>query len=136
MGNNNFVLIGTFVKRDNILCFIESLKNDFLISSEKVYVYEVEDNSSEYLVTFTTNDKDYYLSKIEKSNVFHLKKGCIFSINALNKLVDSLNTTKEVPNEKYQIKWEEYKNTLIISRGGTFHVKKIDKVNDKTLLFK
>lgn len=101
-----------------------------------MFVYEVEGNKGEYLVTFSATDKDSYLSSIVGASVFHLKNGCIFSINALNKLIDKLNADKKVENEHFEINWDEYRDTLIITRQGEYAIKKITKIKDNSLLLK
>ena len=50
---------------------------------------------------------------LEKSNIVHVKNGCIFSINALNKLIE-----KDFPNsqnyKECEINWNNYKNKLVL----------------------
>ena len=55
---------------------------------KKVHIYSIDSNKYEYIVTFKTYDKEKYLKNIKKSTVLHLKNGCLFSINALNKLIE------------------------------------------------
>lgn len=85
---NKGVLIGTFVNKKQILQFLEMLKTKFNIFYDKMFVYSIEENNYEYLVTFKTVNKELYLKNIKNSTVMHVKNGCIFSINALNKLIE------------------------------------------------
>ena len=76
------VIIGTFVNKNKILSFLEKLKNDFSIKIDKIYVYSIESNNKEYLVTFKTYDKDKAIKELASSKVMHVKNGCIFSIKS------------------------------------------------------
>jgi len=134
MDKKKGVLIGTFVKRDKILSFLERLRNEFHIPISRAYVYTVDGNLYEYLVTFKTLDKKNYLSSIEGATVMHVKNRCIFSINALNLLIESLNTDGEIDNSSYKIDWGEYADKLIISKSGKCSVSHISKIEDKCQL--
>ena len=111
---NEFFLIGVFIEKEKILSFLGFLKNKFKLNTEKVYVYNVEGKEKEYLVTFSVKDKVKFLKGVYGSTIVHTKNKSIFSINALNKLIDTLNVDKTIPNDKFEIDWEEYGNKLII----------------------
>lgn len=132
--SNNGVLIAIFIKKNKILSELESLKNDFNIEFEKINVYSIEDNEEEYLATFKSYTKEY-VSKIPNSSVMHVKNKCIFSINALNKLIDSLNKDSDVPNNEYPVNWDDYKNKLIILTNNQLNIKKLTKIEDKSIFF-
>ena len=63
------VIIGTFVKKKQILCFIENLNSKFGINYDKIFVYSIESNKNEYLVTFKSFDKDKYVSYLTGSTI-------------------------------------------------------------------
>ncbi len=132
--SNKGVLIAIFIKKNKILSELESLKNDFNIEFEKINVYSIEDNEEEYLATFKSYTKEY-VSKIPNSSVMHVKNKCIFSINALNKLIDSLNKDSDVPNNEYPVNWDNYKNKLIILTNNQLNIKKLTKIEDKSIFF-
>lgn len=136
MGNKErkLVLIGTFVKKEKILSFLERLKNDFSLSMSDVCVNEIEGNESEYIVTFRAFDKGPYLSRIEGSSVMHVKNKSIFSINALNMLIEREMGDDKVPNRDYKLDWSKYRSKLIMAKGGELYVKSLKKIEDKTIL--
>ena len=39
MGTERGIIIGTFVKKNKILAFIEELKNDYGIKYDKIFIY-------------------------------------------------------------------------------------------------
>ena len=126
------VIIGTFVSKNKILSFLEELKNRFYINYEKIYVYSISSNDKEYLVTFKTYDKDKFIKKLSNSTIMHVKNNCIFSINALNKLIElNYDFEKEKPYNEVEINWDEYKDSLIIITNGELKISKLSKIDDK-----
>jgi len=130
------VIIGTFVKKKQILCFIENLNSKFGINYDKIFVYSIESNKNEYLVTFKSFDKDKYVSYLTGSTIMHVKNGCLFSINALNRLIsEKYNEKSEKPFNEIEIDWNEYKDKLIILTNGELNIKELTKIEDKCSLF-
>ena len=130
----NGIIIGTFVKKKKILSFLEDLITNYRIKSDKIFVYKIDTNQFEYLVTFKTFDKEKFIKKLPNASVMHVKNGCLFSINALNRLIDRLKTN-ESPNNEYLVDWDEYKDKLIILTGGELSISNLIKIEDKTEFF-
>lgn len=129
------IIIGTFVKKNKILSFIETLKNEFGIKLEKLFVYSIDTNKREYLVTFKTFDKDRFIKNLANATVMHVKNGCLFSINALNKLIEKDNEGSELPNNEFVVDWDKYKDKLIIITNGELSISNLTKIEDKSLFF-
>lgn len=132
--STNGVIIGTFVKKNKILSFLETLRAGYGVKLDKVFVYDIDTNQSEYLVTFKTFDKDKFIKKINNATVMHVKNGCLFSINALNRLIEK-EKGEEVPNNEYLVDWDKYKDKLIILTGGELSISKLSKIEDKSVFF-
>jgi hypothetical protein len=132
--SKNGIIIGTFVKKNKILSFLEALRTLYGIRLDKVFVYEIDTNRYEYLVTFKTFDKDKFIKKIRNATVMHVKNGCLFSINALNKLIDQ-EKGDDVPNNEYLIDWDKYKDKLIVLTNGELSVSNLNKIEDKSVFF-
>ena len=79
------IIIGTFVSKTRILSFLEMLKYKFNVKLDRVFVYTIDTNQKEYLVTFKTFDKDKFIKKLSGSTIMHVKNGCLFSIMMLSK---------------------------------------------------
>lgn len=133
--STNGIIIGTFVKKNKILSFLETLRAGYGIKLDKVFVYDIDTNQSEYLVTFKTFDKDKFIKKISNATVMHVKNGCLFSINALNKLIDK-EKGNDKPNNEYLVDWDKYKDNLIILTNGELSISKLSKIEDKSVFFK
>jgi hypothetical protein len=132
--STNGIIIGTFVKKNKILSFLETLRAGYGVKLDKVFVYDIDTNQSEYLVTFKTFDKDKFIKKINNATVMHVKNGCLFSINALNRLIEK-EKGEEVPNNEYLVDWDKYKDKLIILTGGELSISKLSKIEDKSVFF-
>lgn len=132
----NGIIIGTFVRKNKILSFLENLKNTFRLNLSKVFVYSIDTNKFEYLVTFKTFDKEKFIKGINNATVMHVKNGCLFSINALNKLIEKENGNSEKPNNEYLIDWDKYKDKLIIQTNGELSLSNLFKIEDFSIFFK
>lgn len=132
--SKNGVIIGTFVGKTRILSFLESLKYRFGVPFDKVFVYRIDTNDKEYLVTFKAFNKDKFINKLLGSTIMHVKNGCLFSINALNKLIsDTYNNDK--PYNEVEIDWDKYKDKLIIMTNGVLNINNLSKIEDKCYFF-
>lgn len=129
------IIIGTFVRKNKILSFVETLKNDFNIKLDKVFIYSIDTNLKEYLVTFKTFDKEKFIKNLSNATVMHVKNGCLFSINALNRLIEKDNEGSDKPNNEYLLDWDKYKDKLIIITNGELSISNLAKIDDKSLFF-
>jgi hypothetical protein len=133
--STNGIIIGTFVKKYKILSFLETLKHGFKVNLDKVFVYSIDTNKFEYLVTFKTYDKERFIKNLSNATVMHVKNGCLFSINALNKLIEKENSDSDKPNNEYLIDWDKYKNKLIIQTNGELSLSNLSKIEDFSIFF-
>ena len=131
----NGIIIGTFVKKNKILSFLETLKYKFKVNLDKVFVYLIDTNKYEYLVTFKTYDKERFIKNLSNATVMHVKNGCLFSINALNKLIEKENLDSDKPNNEYLIDWDKYKDKLIIQTNGELSLSNLSKIEDFSIFF-
>lgn len=133
MTSKKEVLIGTFVNKHKILSFIEKVKNITKMNTEKIYVFIIEGNTNEYLVTFKSYNNKGLINKLYNSTVLHVKNGCLFSINALNELIKEENGGSIVNHKEYLIDWSKFKNKLMIMTSGKLSLYKISKIEDITV---
>ena len=135
---NKKTIIGTFVKKNNILSFLEKLKYLMRLSIERTRVYEIDNNEKEYLVTFVVHDKDKYVKMLDNFTVLHTKNGCLFSINALNTMIktEKENLGIDLPNDEYVVDWVKYSDKLIILTNGKLSVSEAKIVDDKCIFLK
>ena len=80
------IIIGTFVKKNRILSFIETLKNGFGIRLDKLFIYSIDTNKREYLVTFKTFDKDRFIKNLDNATVMHVMNLLSIAVNTKTNL--------------------------------------------------
>ena len=131
----NGIIIGIFVKKNKILSFLETLKHGFKVNLDKVFIYSIDTNKYEYLVTFKTYNKERFIKNLSNATVMHVKNGCLFSINALNKLIEKENSDSDKPNNEYLIDWDKYKDKLIIQTNGELSLSNLSKIEDFSIFF-
>ena len=131
----NGIIIGTFVKKNKILSFLYTLKHGFKVNLDKVFIYSIDTNKYEYLVTFKTYNKERFIKNLSNATVMHVKNGCLFSINALNKLIEKENSDSDKPNNEYLIDWDKYKDKLIIQTNGELSLSNLSKIEDFSIFF-
>ena len=136
MTSKKEVLIGTFVNKHKILSFIEKVKNLTKMNTDKIYVFIIEGNSNEYLVTFKSYSNKGLINKLYNSTVLHVKNGCLFSINALNELIKEEKGDTIQNHKDYLIDWSKFKNKLMIMTSGKLRLYNISKIEDITVFFK
>ena len=129
-------IVGIFVRKKKILSFMETLINDFKIHTERIFIYSIDSNTNEFLVTIKTFNKDSLVKRLKGSKVIHIKNGCLFSINALNKLIEIEKNASNTPNNEFLVDWDKYKDKLIITSNGELSISNITKIEDKSSFFK
>lgn len=137
--NTKTLLIASFVPKITLDWFLRNLDDKFKIKKEDVFIYDVENNDLDYLLTFKIKnnkkiDFNFYFSN---ATIVNIKNGCIFSINGLNRLIE-METSCEQGNVNYKnhkIDWGLHKDTLILSNKNkltTKNIKKIENIVEKT----
>lgn len=133
--SKNMTLVGAFVNKKRILSFLESVRNSLRIPIDNMYVYNIEGNKYEYLVTIKLRNRDD-ISEVNGGKVIHMKNGSVFSINALNKLIDMEKSDSNVSNENFELDWEKYKDKLIMLTNNELNIFGLERIIDKNVLLK
>lgn len=132
MKHNN-TLIGIFTSKRKIINILSILKESFGVNLNKIRIYSINDDENEYLITIQVKNKEIYLKNIHGCTILHSKNNCLFSINALNKLIEDKNG---MVSHDYRLNWEEYKNKLIMLINGQLNIHEIQLIEDKcTVIF-
>ena len=112
-------LLCTFVQPSKVDSLIEELQSRYTILYNKIFVLEIENHSSEYVITYNI-DHGNVTSIIENTILVHRNKSfnCLYSINSLNELIKKLNNG--VSDNNFPINWQDYKNSLLLTQNGEF----------------
>jgi hypothetical protein len=131
---NKTILIASFIFPERIDWFLSYLEAKFNITKDKVFCYENLDDNSKVIITFKItvpngerlNFKDLFPNAV----ILHKKGNALYTINALNKLIDE-KFTESKGNTNYKdvkIDWSEYQDKMITLNGETLSILNISRL--------
>jgi len=108
-------LLCTFVVPTEYKLVIEQVKTFYTLSNNKIFVFNNEKNNNELYLTYNILHTEASLKKLPNTISIHRKKqtNTLYTLNAMNKLITEENNG--VFDKTYQLNWEYYKNSLIIT---------------------
>lgn len=121
------LLLCTFCTTDDLHETLVTIAENFEVVFDSIYVLENVDTASSLCCTYNIVVQPN--TKIPEATIsLHRKKltNTLYTINALNLLVAELNGG--VVDKKFQIPWQEYKNTILVTAYG-----KLKKINTRLL---
>jgi hypothetical protein len=110
-------LFATFSKKEDIEKTIETITSRYTILFNKIFVLESKD-SDEFICTYNIDPGNMSTTSVLPNTILlHRKKesNSLYTINALNTLIKTLNNGYADPN--YKIEWTDYKNTILLTNG-------------------
>lgn len=116
------ILLATFIFPERVEWFINYLENKFDIKREKVFCYKNIDDESKLILTFKLTlpeDKRLNLKDLFPSAITIHKKGeALYTINALNKIIEStqIDSIGNIDYKQIKLDWSEYQNKLILTK--------------------
>jgi hypothetical protein len=114
-------LLCTFTNEESFESIIEKVFK-YELFSRKIFILKLEP-SNELVVSYNivANNSHQFLSE---TIMVHRKKesNTMYTINALNSLISSLNGG--IVDKEYQINWNHYQNTLILTNGNGYKIMK------------
>lgn len=125
-------LLCTFLRKEEIPDKIEFLKENYNILFDRIFVL-YSNNTQEYILTYSVSSEN--LDRLPNNTITtHRKKesNTLYTINALNQLILTLNNG--VLDKGYAIPWENYRNTVLLTKGPDLrilHTKLFDIVDLK-----
>ena len=124
------LLLASFLKEDKIDWFLNKIWKNFNVKKQHVFFFKM---GGEYVLTYKLTlevDKKIDIKKeLPKTIQVHKKGNTIFTINALNKLIENESGLSGNVNHKdYQIDWTKYDNKIILLKGEDLEILSIEKV--------
>ena len=110
----NNKLFCTFTTLDLMEDLVRDLSYKYSIMYNKIFVLQVRDND-EYVITYNIDHGN--ISEIPFNTILVHRKmhtNTLYTINALNELIKSLNGG--VVDTNYKINWQHYKNTILLTQ--------------------
>lgn len=131
---NKTILLASFIFPERVEWFLSYLESKFKIDKEKVFCYKNLDDESKMIMTFKLTipeDKPLNLKNLFPSAVLIHKKGnALYTINALNKLIEEKypDSVGNIDNKSIKIDWSEYQNKMILINSGELTIFNISRV--------
>lgn len=131
---NKTILLASFIFPERLEWFLDYLENKFSIARDKVFVYQNLDDESKLIVTFKFKLKEgkkvNFKALFPSAILIHKKGNAIYTINALNKLIESIceGDTGNIDHKSVKVDWDEYQNKLILSNNNELAIFNIEKV--------
>lgn len=113
-------LFCTFTKKEDLQVTITDIKNRYDVIYSKIFVLET-DNNNEYVCTYNIDSDNINKSNILPNTILmHRRKECnvLYTINSLNKLVETLNNG--IRDNNYKINWKDYENSILLTQNNNF----------------
>lgn len=125
------LLLASFVKEDWVDGFLKKIKKNFGVKKENVFFFKLEGGG--YLLTYKIRvdieNKIDIKKELPKTIQIHKKGNTIFTINALNRLIEVESGMEgNINHKEYQIDWTKYDNKIILLKGDTLEISKIERV--------
>ena len=114
------LLLASFIFPERVDWFLNYLEAKFDIKKDQVFCYKNLDDESKVIMTFRITkeeDKPLNLKELFPSAILIHKKGnALYTINALNKIIEDLHpeSAGNIDNKNIKIDWSEYQDKLIL----------------------
>lgn len=109
-------LLCTFTTPDALDSTLKKIIKAYTITFDAIYILESIEDTDILCVTYNIDSTAPIVGSIPDNTIsLHRKKSTktLYSINALNLLIASLNNGKL--DRTFQIPWENYENTILVS---------------------
>jgi hypothetical protein len=114
--------------------FINYLETKFSIKKDKLFIYKNLDDESKIIVTFklvVSKEKRLNFKELFPSAIpVHKKGDTLYTINALNKLIEVSNdgSLGNIDYKSVKIDWNQYQNKLILAKGNELMFLRISRI--------
>jgi hypothetical protein len=125
------LLLATFLKVDYLDNFLNKIKKRFNIKKENIFFFKLENDNLllTYKLHLDFDNKIDIKKELPKTIQIHKKNDTIFTINALNKLIElESGLGGNVNYKEYKIDWDKYKNKIILLKGDNLEINNIERI--------
>lgn len=126
------LLLASFVNEDKLQEFLERIKKKFGIKHNYVFFFKTEEGNFilTYKIRVDTDRKIDIRRELPKTIQVHKKGSTIFTINALNKLIELENglSTGNINHKEYQLDWSKFTNKIILLKDDGVEITSIEQV--------
>jgi hypothetical protein len=131
---NKALLIASFVKPTNLQSYLEYLSVEHDLPKNKIFIFLNKDTGELILtfkITLDPGERINIRKEFPNSIPIHKKGNAIYTINALNKLIEHETGLDKgnIDYKSHKIDWDEYQNKIILNRGDELIINSIEKLN-------
>ena len=127
------ITLASFVLNDKVDSFKKYLYKRFKTNEDKIFIYSSDSEPDKSILTFRVylregkkiNTKSFFPTTI----IVHKKGDCFYTINALNKLIES-EVDGEVGNINYrehEINWDTHQGKMLIVKDKELTIMNIER---------
>ena len=130
--NDKIITLASFVYLDKINSFKTYLSNRFKIKEHNIFQYTFNEEDKKiltFMVRLKQGEKVDTRSFYPPTIIVHKKGECFYTINALNKLIESMSDT-EMGNLNHidvKIEWDNYQNKMMIIKNEELKIFNINR---------
>ena len=127
------VTLASFVIKDKVESFKNYLNKRFGIPEERIFSYIAEREEDKEILTFRIylkegkkiNTKSFFPTTI----IVHKKGECFYTINALNKLIESKVDLEKgnINYKEYKVDWDEQQGKMLITKDNNLSIMDIKR---------
>ena len=131
---NKTILLASFIFPERLDWFLGYLESKFSISRDKVFIFENLDDESKYIVTFKFvvkgDRKINFRTLFPNAILIHKKGTAIYTINALNKLIETQVDTSmgNIDYKSVKINWEDYQDKILLYNNNKLNICRIKRL--------
>lgn len=118
-------LLCTFSNITDFKNVVEQIRMFYMVYNNSLFVFYNTKNVKELYITYNVINDDAQLSKFPGTISIHRKRqtNTLYTLNAMNQIIRDENNG--VVDKTFQINWELYKDTLIITTDNIIKVIRI-----------
>lgn len=124
------LLLASFLKEDKLDWFLNKIWKNFNVKKQNVFFFKM---NNDYVLTYRLSldiEKRIDIKKeLPKTIQIHKKGSTMFTINALNKLIETESGLQGNVNHKdFQVDWSKYENKIILLKGEDLEILPIERI--------
>jgi hypothetical protein len=108
-------LLCTFTNNGDYSLLLSKISNFYTILEHKLFIFANVTNLKEYYLTYNVDCRNTTVGKFPNTISIHRKKmyNTLYTLNGMNRLITDENNG--VFDKTYQLNWELYRNSLILT---------------------
>ena len=127
------ITLASFVLNDKITSFKNYLNKKFKIEEKNIFEYSFYDNEKTiltYRLYLNDGERINTRSFFPPTVIVHKKGECFYTINALNRLIESIHNLESgnVNHIDYKIDWDDYQNKLLTVKKSELKIINIKRI--------